>query len=249
MKLAKYLLVGAPALLAVTFTFTPLVHAESGRGSGGTTTVKVEDDSTKVAETETETETENETEVHSTESSDTRREEVTKRRTELQAKLQAMKEENKTRLAAKRLEACEKHSDKINNIIQKRSKQATKQLGVFTKISDRVQQFVADKKLTVENYDALVTEIDAKRDAAQAAIETNTATKFDCSTTSADKPLQVPRTSVETVRTALHDYRTAIKNLIVNVKSSAEKQEATESTDSTESTETPSSTTSGEVSQ
>jgi hypothetical protein len=252
MKQVNYLLIGAPALLAVTLAFTPLVHAESGRGSSGSTTVRVEDDSTtKVAETETATE--NETEVHTTDSTSAQRsEEVAKRRAELQAKLQAMKEEVKTRLAAKRLEACEKHSDKINGIIQKRSEQATKQLAVFTKISDRVQTFVTDKNLTVENYDTLVAAINDKEASAQAAIEANTATKFDCNTASADKPLQVPRTSVEAVRTALHDYRTAIKNLIVNVKASAEKEEAadsTKSTGSTESSTTSTSTTTGEVSQ
>lgn len=254
MKLAKYLLAGAPALLAVTLAFTPLVRAESGRDSGGTTTTKTEDSptsgTTTTSHTETNVGTTNETEVHSTESTSGRRtEEVARHRAELEEKVQEAKEENKTRLDDARKKVCENHQDKINNIIQKRSEQATKQLAVFNKISDRVQEFVKTKNLTVENYDTLVTAINDKEAAAQAAIEANSAVKFECATANGEKPTSVPRTTIEAVRTALHDYRTAIKNLIVNVKSAAEKKESTESSSSTESTSTSSSTTNGEVSR
>jgi hypothetical protein len=50
----------------------------------------------------------------------------------------------------------------------------------------------------------------------------------------------VPRTTIDAVRDALKDYRTAIKDLIVNVKSSANKVEPTAAAPAT---------TSGEVSQ
>lgn len=247
MKITKYLLAGAPALLAVTMVFTPLVRAESGSDSTSTTTTRHEGDSTstttRVAEAEPTTDTENQAETESTDSSTgPRAEEVKKRRAELELKIEAIKAENKVRLTDARLKACENHQTQINNIIQKRSQQATNQLAVFTKISDQVQAFVKSKNLTVANYDTLVSAINDKQAAAQAAIDANSAVKFDCSTASADKPGILPRTTIDAVRTALQDYRTAIKNLIVQVKASAEKASSTTTT-------TPSTSTSGEVSQ
>jgi hypothetical protein len=164
---------------------------------------------------------------------------VAKQRTELEQKLQAMKDERKTRLDETRKKVCETKSDKINQILQKRSTQATKQLEVFNKISDRVQAFITDKNLTVKNKDALLTAITEKQAAVQAAIDANAATTFNCDNTSADKPLQIPRTTMAAVRDALKEYRTAIKDLIVNVRSSATKTEAANAPVST----------SGEVSQ
>ena len=244
MKKTKYLLAGLPALLAVTVAFTPLVRAESGDSTDSATSTKTEvnkmESRTRVAEVETE----NETDSTTTESSDdstsrTRAQEVAKHRAELRQKLQEMKAENKTRLDDARKKVCENRQEQINSIIKKRSEQATKQFEVFTKISDRVQEFVKTKNLTVENYDSLVAAINEKAAAAQAAIETNSGTTFDCATTSGDKPAQLPRTTIDAVRTALQEYRTAIKNLIVNVKASADKAESTTTAPST----------SGEVSQ
>lgn len=215
MKQPKYLLLGVTALAIVTLSFTPIVRAEDG------TTTKIDDSSTTATNTETENETGSSSGRHT--------EQVAERRAELQKKVQALRQEAKTHLNDARKKVCETRQDNINKIIQKRSEQGTKQLGVFTKISDRVQEFVKNKNLTVENYDGLVSAINDKEAAAQAAIDANSGVTFSCDTTSADKPAQVPRTTIEAVRTALKDYRTAIKNLIVNVKASAEKTEATTS--------------------
>lgn len=233
MNKTVYLLIGVP-VLAATLALSPLVRAESGPGSGSTRTTRVESKDT------TETETENETE-HSTSTSNSaqREAEVEKRRSELELKVKEVKAENKVRLDDTRKKVCETRTEKINLIIQKRSEQATKQLEVFKKISDRVQTFVTTKNLTVENYDTLVATIGEKEAAAQAAIDVNKQTTFECASASSDSPSQVPRTTIEAVRNALQEYRTSIKNLIVNVKASAEKAEAVA---------TPS-TTSGEVSQ
>ena len=231
MNKTVYLLIGVP-VLAATLALSPLVRAESGPGSGPTKMTRVESKDT----TETETETE-----HSTSTSNSTRHEaeVEKRRSELELKVKEVKAENKVRLDDTRKKVCETRTEKINSIVQKRSEQATKHLEVFKKISDRVQSFVTTKNLTVENYDALVATIAEKEAAAQAAIDVNKATTFECASASSDNPSHLPRTTIEAVRNALKEYRTSIKNLIVNVKASAEKAEAVA---------TPT-TTSGEVSQ
>jgi hypothetical protein len=227
MKKAIYLLIGIPALAAI-LAFSPLVQAESGSGRVSTST-------TKTPETETENEAE-----HTTTSTETHRSaEVEKQRAELELKVSEVKAANKARLTDARKKVCETRSGKINSIIQKRSEQANKQLAVFKKISERVQTFVTTKNLTVENYDTLVAAINTKEAAAQAAIDVNTATTFDCTTASSDNPSHVPKTTVEAVRNTLKEYRTAIKNLIVNVKASAQKAEEVKAPN----------TTSGEVSQ
>lgn len=175
-----------------------------------------------------------------TESTDSSRsEQVQTRRAELQQKLQELKAQNKTRLNDARKKVCETRQDKINGIIQKRSEQGTKHLDVFKKIADRVQEFVKTKDLTIENYDDLVAAINDKETAVQAAIDSNSAVTFECATAVGDHPGEVPRASIDAVRDALKDYRTVIKDLIVNVKASAA---STTSADAA-------STTNGEVDQ
>ncbi|MBC7764337.1 hypothetical protein H7Y29_01350 [Microbacteriaceae bacterium] len=227
MNKTVYLIIGLP-VLAVTLALSPVVRAESGSGTRSTMMTR-----------ESEDQTETDSEQTTTSTSTRRTAEVEKRRSELEMKIKEVKAENKVRLDDTRKKVCENRTEKINSIIQKRSEQATNQLAVFKKISNRVQSFATTKNLTVENYDTLVATIAEKEAAAQAAIDVNKATTFECASASSDNPSLLPRTTIEAVRNALKEYRTSIKNLIVNVKASAEKAEAVA---------TPT-TTSGEVSQ
>lgn len=195
---------GLSAITLLVVAAAPLALAERGQ-----------------AVSETTAETENEQAADSK----TRLERIEAKRLEIQSRLDTMKQDRRAALDAKRLEACEKKSNKINSIIQKRSSQASKHLAVFTKISDRVQEFVADKSLTIENYDALVANIEDKEQAATAAIEANTNTVFDCDSVDASSPGKVVKASVNGVRDALKEYRTAIKDLIVKVKSNSAVKE------------------------
>ena len=161
------------------------------------------------------------------------------KRAEAKARLDALREKRQTSLDEKRLAACEKKTEKINSIIQKRSAQGTKHLAVFKKISDRVQKFVTDKELAIENYDQLVAAITEKEQTVTAAIEANTNTVFDCESVDGSDPGNVAKASVQGVRDALKEYRTSIKDLIVKVKSNnATKEDSTSET----TTETESST-------
>lgn len=151
---------------------------------------------------------------------------VTERRDELTQKIEQLKQERRTKLTETRQKACEARAEKINGILEKRSEQARKHLEVFQNIAARVQEFVAAKELTIENYDSLVATITEREAAVLAAIEVNDETTFDCATVDADNPLKLPRATTNAVRDALKEYRTAIKDLIVQVKSNnAHKEE------------------------
>lgn len=223
------------ALVLVATAVAPIAFARQGNDNANRA---------EVAETETETTTsDSETSTEDKEQAA----KVETKRAEIQARLDEMRKERQGKLDEKRLATCETKSAKINSIIQKRSTQATKQLAVFKKIADRVEAFISDKQLTIENYDALAADIKDKEAAATASIEANTNVVFDCASTDSSEPGKVAKASVETVRSALQDYRTSIKNLIVKVKSNnaLKTDSSTETENSTTDTNTDQTTTGG----
>lgn len=94
----------------------------------------------------------------------------------------------------------------------------------FTKITDRVKTFYADKVVPkggiVANYDALVADVNAKKAAADAALATAKANgeSFSCTSSDPKGTLTQFRKDMQAVKRALKDYRTSVKNLIVAVK-------------------------------
>lgn len=131
------------------------------------------------------------------------------------------KEAAQTRLADAKLKACENRQKAIKNIMARVADRGTKQLDVFTKISERIQAFYTNKGKTLSNYDALVAEVNTKKAAAEAAVQTvkDSSTTFACD---GDNPKGIMDSFKESLKaeiTALKDYRTAVKNLIVGVKS------------------------------
>ncbi|HSX31675.1 MAG TPA: hypothetical protein VLF43_00285 [Candidatus Saccharimonadales bacterium] len=149
---------------------------------------------------------------------------TTQRKNELRKKL---REEAATRkqeyLADAKLKVCEKREAKINTIMAKRVTQAEKHMAVFDKIATRVKTFYTDKSLTVATYDELVADIDAAKVKAEATLaELKDTETFKCD---AEDPKAIAtdfKTYHKQLREDLKAYRTAIKDLIVAVKSSQE---------------------------
>lgn len=150
--------------------------------------------------------------------------EMEKHKADIEAKkaeIEAKHEENKEKLADKKLENCKKKETRINTSMQKIADRKTKQLEVFNKIADRTIAFYEEKGLTLANYDALVTDVDAKRAAAEAEIanlKTSTV-DFKCDTEDPLKVSDVFKQAREGSSAALKAYKTSVKNLIVGVKS------------------------------
>ncbi len=94
----------------------------------------------------------------------------------------------------------------------------------FDAIAKRVEDYYISKVVpsgkTVTNYDSLVSEIQNKKQATQTALgkAQTDANSFSCSGNDPKGQLTQFRTDMQTVKSALKDYRTAIKNLIVAVR-------------------------------
>jgi len=133
--------------------------------------------------------------------------------------------EIKTKLLDARLKACQQREKAIGNIMLRMSNRGTKQLAVFTKISDRVQAFYTEKGLTLDNYDVLVAEVNAKKIEAEAFVATvkESAPTFKCDGTDPRGAANSFKENLKAQNTSLKSYRTAIKNLIVAIRSMYEK--------------------------
>lgn len=129
------------------------------------------------------------------------------------------------RLAGTNLKACQAHEDSIKKRSDQLTKMATNMLDVFDKIATRVETYYTSKVVpsgkTVANYSTLVTDIQTKRTAAQIALKTaqTNASGFTCTSDNPKGQLTQFREDMKAVKTALKDYRTSIKNLIVAVRS------------------------------
>lgn len=155
---------------------------------------------------------------HETTVREAKQQAIEERKAELKQKLEAAKEQRINKLEDQRLATCEKRQTKINSILAKGTEQSRKHLGVFQKIEEKVKQFYVDKQRSAEGYDAAVLAADEKEAAAIAAIEASTETTFDCESADGAKPGDAVRELMQARHTALKEYRTAIKDLILVVK-------------------------------
>lgn len=134
-------------------------------------------------------------------------------------------------LAAAQLKSCQNRQKAITNIMARISDRGQKQLTLFGTIATRVETFYTDKGKTLSNYDALVADVNAKHAAAQVAVTTTSSagSGFSCDSTDPKAFVGTFKDSLKSEISALQDYRTSVKNLIVGVKS---VQGTTTSTDS-----------------
>lgn len=161
-----------------------------------------------------------------------RLEKVEIKRQELSDKLEAIKEQRSEKLSENRLKVCENRQATINKIIANSATQSEKHLAVFQKIEDRVVTFYEEKTLSLDTYDTLLATVDEKEAAAIAAIDLAKETTFSCDDADATNPGSLARELVKSEHTALKEYRTAIKDLLVAIKTTA-----AQSTDAAESEE------------
>jgi len=123
--------------------------------------------------------------------------------------------------AALNPKSCEARESSIKTRMSNLDRMANKMLEKFDSIASRVKTYYLASGKTVSNYDALVASVATKRSAVDTALA---AARADVDTFNCD--VQNPRSHMtkylehmKTVKAALKDYRTAIKNLIVAVRS------------------------------
>ncbi len=125
------------------------------------------------------------------------------------------------KVAENKLKACENRRESAKKIMERISNRGEKQIEVFTKISDRTQEFYKQKGYNVANYDSLVSDVNAKKQAALVATENTkkSAEKFVCSSDNSVGNSAVFKNNLKLQIQAIKDYKTSVKNLIVAVKS------------------------------
>jgi len=172
------------------------------------------------AEKEKETETE---ETSTTQEDRTTAIETEKKSTtqEDRTKADEKKEEVKTRLAETKLKVCQTREKVITNIMSRVSTRGQKQVDLFTKIADRTKAFYVEKGKTLSNYDSLVANVNSKKTAAQSAVDAvkSTSTEFKCDGTDPKGVAATFKGGLKAQDEALKAYKTAVKDLIVGVKS------------------------------
>jgi len=126
-----------------------------------------------------------------------------------------------TRLAAAQLKVCQRRETVITNIMTRIASRGQKQLTLFSTIASRTETFYTDKGKTLSNYDALVADVNAKQAAAQTAVTaaSSASSGFSCDGSDPKGFVSLFKDGLKSEISALQDYRTAVKNLIVGVKS------------------------------
>ena len=120
-------------------------------------------------------------------------------------------------------QVCKARENIIKNRLQHMEKFVNTTFETFDKISTRTQDFykntVVPTGKTVPNYDTLVTTIQTKKTAAQTALTAmqTDMNGFSCDATDPKGVLLRLQTYMKTIKTALQEYRTSIKNLITAV--------------------------------
>ena len=141
-------------------------------------------------------------------------------KTRLQELKQERQEKQQQRLEATKLRICEQRQAKIKAIINRSITRAERQLKLFTTISERVKTFYQEKDRTVTNYDDLVAAVDAAKAKAQAELEVlKDLDAFDCNAEDPKGNAEAFKEALKMINQDLKDFRTAVKNLIVGVKS------------------------------
>lgn len=160
---------------------------------------------------------------------------IESKKTALKQRFLSEKENRVEKLESKRLEICETHEQKINNINRNNIDQNSKQLETFLKIENNAKKFYINKSLLAEGYDGAVISAETKYIEAKAAIEASGEVSFNCDTANSTNPGGTVRAMTTARHIALTDYKTAVKELITIIKSAnTEKIDQNKSTTSTE---------------
>jgi len=125
-----------------------------------------------------------------------------------------------TRLADAQLKSCQKRETAINNIMARTIDRSTKQIKVFDTIATRTEAFYASKGKTLSGYSALVSAVDAAKLKATADLSAmKTTADLKCDGTDPKGAASAFKVNLKLEIADLKAYKTAVKNLIVGVKS------------------------------
>ncbi len=145
--------------------------------------------------------------------------------TDTPSKWEERKQQTIDRLTETKLKVCQSKETAIKNRAIHMGDLANTMIGKFDSITTRVETYYTSKVIpsgkTVANYDSLVTDIQTKKDAVQTALTQAqaSANSFTCDSNNPREQALQFRNDIKEVISALKEYRTSIKNLIIAVRS------------------------------
>lgn len=147
----------------------------------------------------------------------------------------------------KRKLVCENKQKAIENKLAAFNQAADKHLAKLDDVYTRIQAYKAAENLQPANYDDLVAAATAKQEAATAAVAAlkEVAVGVDCSDPETVVKLSAVREAAKATRTALHDYRKALKDIVVALAQSKDGAENGDDTTSGSGSDTTSDSTGG----
>jgi len=130
------------------------------------------------------------------------------------------KEIARERLSATKLKVCTIQKEKITNIMERVIERSQRHIDTITAISDRTKTFYEEKGYELDIYVTLTEAVETARVAAQTETEgLMSESDFTCESDGPKSDIQDFRNQVLAKRDAIGAYRSAVKNLIVAVKS------------------------------
>lgn len=130
-------------------------------------------------------------------------------------------EQKKEKLKDDKLKICQERENHINDNLSSIATRGQERLDLFSTIAQRTETFYKSKGKILASYDALVAAVNTQKVAAQTAVDAviSGSVSFKCDGDDPKGTASEFKTKVQVMNSALKDYRTAVKTLIVGVKS------------------------------
>lgn len=144
---------------------------------------------------------------------------------EIEKKREAAKnelEQKKEKLGDDKLKICQEREDHISSSMTGAASRGEEKITLFTKIAERTEAFYVSKGKVLSNYSDLVAAVNSQKTVAQEAAVDNVKASsggFKCDGNNPKATANLFKVDVEAMNNALKSYRTAVKDLIVGVKS------------------------------
>ena len=139
-----------------------------------------------------------------------------------------------------KLKICEKKEANIKKRANKLVQRAEKIQNIFGRIIQKTDKFYVDKlvpaDLEIDNYEGILNNLENKRKDVATAIATaeDTADNFDCEGQNPKEQITQFRTNMKGVISALNEYKKAVINYLVTVRTKAKNYKAQTATSSAE---------------
>lgn len=145
------------------------------------------------------------------------------RRAEAQ-KIESQQKVVRERLNTAKRKVCDNRQKGINTAMGRIVATRQSQVAHITDIAEKVKAFYAKKGIELANYDALISDISAKKAAAVAAIDAiKPVASFDCGSDGPRADLQNFKDKRSAAIEAIKAYRSVVKNLITAGKAASKE--------------------------